>query len=119
MSHEGFLREICEHPDDDAPRLIYADWLDENGQPDRAEFIRVQIELAGPPGENTKKRRNHLERRVRQLWKKHGKTWSKQPGSIDNLDCWERGFSAYYWVKDCSSLFAELPLRLTQTPIRH
>src|SRR5438552_3245579 len=51
MSHEAFLREICEHPDDDAPRLIYADWLEENGQPERAEFIRVQIQLEQfPPG---------------------------------------------------------------------
>jgi uncharacterized protein (TIGR02996 family) len=35
--------------DDDAPRLISADWLEENGQPERAELIRVQIDLAGPP----------------------------------------------------------------------
>jgi uncharacterized protein (TIGR02996 family) len=46
---EAFLADICEHPDDDAPRLIYADWLDEHGQPERAEFIRVQIELARLP----------------------------------------------------------------------
>lgn len=26
-----FLRAILAAPDDDAPRLIYADWLDENG----------------------------------------------------------------------------------------
>src|SRR5689334_10219352 len=32
--------------DDDTPRLVYADWLDENGDPDRAEFIRVQCRLA-------------------------------------------------------------------------
>jgi uncharacterized protein (TIGR02996 family) len=44
--HPGFLRDIIEHPDDDAPRLIYADWLEENGQPERAELIRVQDELA-------------------------------------------------------------------------
>jgi uncharacterized protein (TIGR02996 family) len=40
-------RAILAHPDEDTPRLAYADWLDENGQPDRAEFIRVQVELAG------------------------------------------------------------------------
>jgi uncharacterized protein (TIGR02996 family) len=44
--HEGFLRDIIEHPADDAPRLIYADWLEEHGDPDRAEFVRVQCELA-------------------------------------------------------------------------
>src|SRR5689334_13257380 len=31
------LRAIYVEPDDDAPRLAYADWLGENGQPERAE----------------------------------------------------------------------------------
>lgn len=39
----GLLLAIREDPDDDAPRLIYADWLDDNGQPLRGEFIRAQI----------------------------------------------------------------------------
>jgi uncharacterized protein (TIGR02996 family) len=42
----ALLAAIREAPDDDAPRLVYADWLDEHGQPERAEFIRVQCELA-------------------------------------------------------------------------
>src|SRR5687767_2099915 len=42
----ALLAAIRAAPDDDAPRLVYADWLDENGQPARAEFIRVQCELA-------------------------------------------------------------------------
>jgi uncharacterized protein (TIGR02996 family) len=45
MTHDDFLREILASPDDDAPRLIYADWLEERGDP-RGEFIRVQCELA-------------------------------------------------------------------------
>lgn len=40
------LRAVCESPDDDTPRLVFADWLDEHGDPERAEFIRVQIALA-------------------------------------------------------------------------
>ena len=48
MDDQAFLRAICETPDDDAPRLVYADWLEEHGRPERAEFIRVQIELAKP-----------------------------------------------------------------------
>ena len=39
------LQAILDDPDDDAVRLIYADWLEEIGQEERAEFIRVQIEL--------------------------------------------------------------------------
>ncbi len=42
----AFLRSICDDPDDDAVRLIFADWLDEHGQPERAEFIRLQCDRA-------------------------------------------------------------------------
>ena len=44
VHEQAFLRAVIENPDDDAPRLIYADWLDEQGQSERAEFIRVQVE---------------------------------------------------------------------------
>ena len=35
---------VCRRPDDDVPRLVAADWLDEHGAPDRAAFIRLQVE---------------------------------------------------------------------------
>lgn len=28
------MADICEHPFNDAPQLIYADWLDSNGEPE-------------------------------------------------------------------------------------
>jgi uncharacterized protein (TIGR02996 family) len=40
------LRAILAAPEDDTPRLILADWLDEHSLAERAEFIRVQCELA-------------------------------------------------------------------------
>ncbi len=40
------LAAVIAKPDDDLPRLIAADWWEENGQGERAEFVRVQIELA-------------------------------------------------------------------------
>jgi uncharacterized protein (TIGR02996 family) len=46
MSEPALLAAIAAAPDDDLPRLVYADWLDENGRPLRAEFIRLQIEIA-------------------------------------------------------------------------
>jgi uncharacterized protein (TIGR02996 family) len=47
MSDEdALLAAIIAHPDEDTPRLVYADWLQEHGNPDRAEFIRVQCRLA-------------------------------------------------------------------------
>lgn len=44
----GLLQAVCASPDDDTPRLVLADWWEEHGQPDRAEFVRVQCELAKP-----------------------------------------------------------------------
>lgn len=50
MSDESaLLTAIIAHPDEDTPRLAFADWLDENGDPDRAAFIRVQCRLAEMP----------------------------------------------------------------------
>jgi uncharacterized protein (TIGR02996 family) len=46
---DALFQAILYAPDDDAPRLVFADWLDENGDPDRAEFIRVQCRLARLP----------------------------------------------------------------------
>lgn len=43
----AFLADIIANPADDAVRLIYADWLDDGGEHERAEFIRVQIEIEG------------------------------------------------------------------------
>jgi uncharacterized protein (TIGR02996 family) len=42
----AFTRAICENPADDTVRLVYADWLEEHGEPERAEFVRVQVEIA-------------------------------------------------------------------------
>src|SRR5437764_549926 len=42
----GLLQAILEAPDDDAPRLVYADWLEDHGDPEWAEFIRAQIAYA-------------------------------------------------------------------------
>ena len=40
---DALIRAIIAAPADDAPRLVYADWLDERGQTLRANLIRGQI----------------------------------------------------------------------------
>ncbi|HJZ93978.1 MAG TPA: TIGR02996 domain-containing protein [Gemmataceae bacterium] len=39
-------RSVLEAPADDAPRLVIADWYEEYGDKDRADFIRIQCEIA-------------------------------------------------------------------------
>ena len=67
---DAFLRAIGENPADDAPRLVYADCLDDRGDAARAEFIRVQCELARPGGDRA--RRTELRLRERRLWMAQG-----------------------------------------------
>ena len=52
----ALLAAIVAEPDADAPRLVYADWLQEHGDEEQAEFIRNSIKLA--------------------LMKPKGKTWN-------------------------------------------
>ncbi len=39
----AFIASILERPDDEAPRLVFADWLDENGESAIATRIRQRI----------------------------------------------------------------------------
>ena len=67
-----FFQAVLADPDDLIPRLIYADWLDEQGDP-RGEFIRVQCELADMPETNA--RRRALLTRQSELLHQHKQKW--------------------------------------------
>jgi uncharacterized protein (TIGR02996 family) len=88
----AFLRAIIESPDDDTPRLIYADWLEEHDQPERAEFIRVQCELAKLPDESP--RRQGLQAVERKLLGVHREDWVQHLGVAMT---WEDALSLFRW----------------------
>src|SRR5262249_47556713 len=70
------LLQAAKHsPEDDAPRLVLADWLEEHGEGERAEFIRAQIRLA--PGTNvlSQAERHRLRRRADELLECNGGCW--------------------------------------------
>lgn len=110
FTEQGLLQAILDNPDDDAPRLIYADWLEENGNPERAEFIRVQIELTQPDrlecrcypelsqGVMQICRRCSLLAAQRDLLDRNGETWSQ---SLN--DALQYGISWLYFHFDHSS----------------
>ncbi|MDY3552537.1 ribosomal protein L7/L12 [Gemmata sp. JC717] len=51
MSDEAaFLEALKTNPADDTVRLVYADWLDERDQPDKAQYLRAVTDLARLPG---------------------------------------------------------------------
>src|SRR5438067_2325053 len=95
MSDEkALLAAICEHPHDDTPRLVYADWLEETGEPAkvaRAEFIRIQCELARV--EEDDPRRPRLQKREEQLERRYWKAWAADlPGKRSESPEFQRGF---------------------------
>ena len=73
--HQALLAAVLAAPDDDAPRLVYADWLDENGEPERAEFIRLGCEISRIWEQKTERLANLLSESGTLLLK-HGETWS-------------------------------------------
>lgn len=76
-----FEQSILDEPDDDALRLIYADWHEDHGEPDRADFIRVQIELSRLPEDDP--RATPLRCRERELLAAHERVWAPLPGPDD------------------------------------
>lgn len=70
-------------PDDDAPRLIYADWLEENGQDREGMILRLQVEL-------------------RQLWRGESRQLAERAGPAVLLDYLDRihreGVSLVLWL---------------------
>ena len=82
----NFLDYIVANIDDDTPRLVYADWLEENGQDERAEFVRVQVERAQLPTWDAAQVR--LRIREEELLKQHGESWLAELPSIEGAK-WE------------------------------
>jgi uncharacterized protein (TIGR02996 family) len=71
---ELLLRAVFDRPEDDAPRLAYADWLDDSGgEPERAALIRVQCELARLPADDP--RADELRRREVKLLRGRKLKW--------------------------------------------
>jgi uncharacterized protein (TIGR02996 family) len=113
MTDADFLQEILAHAEDDTPRLIYADWLEERGDP-RAEFIRVQCELAAMHRYDP--RRSELQGRETALLRKHAKRWVAPIRKYVKRYEFRRGFvervsaAADQFLDAADHLFASAPL---------
>jgi uncharacterized protein (TIGR02996 family) len=117
-TEDALLRAIRDMPDEDTPRLVYADYLEEEGFSARAEFIRVQVELARLPEWDA--RRNALEDRQHELLAEHECSWlGVPPDAMAELTEWtfERGFvnevaaSPYFMRGPGTDLCAAHPVR--------
>ncbi len=132
--HAAFLQAIRKAPDDDVPRLIYADWLEEHGQTDRAEFIRIQCRMPHLP-ETSAERDVPAERMVellRRNWSawvgplrqivgpkcdRYGEDWLREEYYSEGLTRFRRGFvnrlalDAKGFLSNADALLGLVPLR--------
>jgi uncharacterized protein (TIGR02996 family) len=125
----ALLKAICENPDDDTPRLVFADWLQEHGEEERAEFIRVQCEVARLRADDG--RRDELVRRAGALQKRFGKRWLGElpvpdkehihwveaPDWLDG-ETFDRGFPALLRVQNTGILVKHANVLFSATPVR-
>ena len=115
MYSSSFLEAIREDPADDVPRLVFADWLEDSGEYDRSEFIRVQCELAR--GVRDRGRSLELLTRLRQLMQAHRETWLGALAPLAPDAIFERGFvdtiriSASQFLDHVEAIFALHPIR--------
>jgi uncharacterized protein (TIGR02996 family) len=121
MTHaDAFLQDILAHPDDDAPRLIFADWLEEQGDRNsavRAEFIRVQCTLSKEHLPDTK--RAELEVRQQELLDQHGDTWAQPLRRVARAWAFHRGFIDDVSVRADRLLSAAGRRMFRHYPIQH
>lgn len=110
-------REICAAPDDDAPRLVYADWLEQTGDPEnraRATLIQAQLALAALPVSAKAARAPHEAQvrgvmrtwRRRWLWfARRGERYTFHRGFIDGVQ-----IAATAFAKRAKAVFEQAPL---------
>ena len=69
----ALMKAIYAAPDDDMPRLVYADWLDEQGNAEQqahADFIRLQCErYHNEPRSGISPREQHLLEAWERIWR--------------------------------------------------
>ena len=123
------LAAVLANPADDLPRLVLADWWEENGQPDRAELVRLgcELELIGLSPRDHKPRcrcrRCKLTTRLLDLLESYAATWAGPAKPLRRL-LWSRGFvesvtcDAAAWLAHGDAVRAAHPVtRVTLTTV--
>src|SRR6266542_3575825 len=96
----GFLKAIRLRPGSFVERLVYADWLSEQGDP-RGEFIQCQVQACRLPRESP--RRFDLEAQAHDLLLAHEEDWlGPLLGAIGNWQ-WQGGLLD--WVSVATDVF--------------
>jgi uncharacterized protein (TIGR02996 family) len=124
VEERALLAGIIANPEEDTPRLVYADWLQEHDQPERAEYIRLSIQLAnlqyGDPDYDTRywqlrAERDPLVTRFVKIWQEEFAGRFPKAGGVTFI--FSRGFVEEVWcsptffLKNAECLLREAPIR--------
>jgi uncharacterized protein (TIGR02996 family) len=116
---EAFQRTINENPHDDGPRLVYADWLEENGECDKAELLRIGCErnrLANAGA--SPKKLSAVAKREDEIQANHP-AWPADLPKLSRTQ-WgprERGFVSTIRISDTATFLRHAPKIFVAAPI--
>jgi uncharacterized protein (TIGR02996 family) len=108
MSESAFLAAIRENPEDDTHRLVFADWLEDQGQQVRAQFIRLHIEWCRRPPDAPPD--DDLKGRLLTAW--------EAAGLKENCQLFDRGFPSVGWFEDFDAYADQAEKTFAAHPIR-
>jgi uncharacterized protein (TIGR02996 family) len=86
MTEDDWLDACADEPDDDLRRRAFADWLEERGDHDRAEFIRLQVTLSRVREDERDQAR---VQRAAELLTRHRTEWLGPLLDVVLADAWE------------------------------
>jgi uncharacterized protein (TIGR02996 family) len=118
MTQEELLLErVINHPDDDAPRLAYAGYMDEIGDP-RGQFIRIGVELGRINGDYSNPNFLPLAENMHAMIEQYGAALAGPVAGLVDRYSFDRGFVELVALP--ARRFLELARQLyALSPIRH
>lgn len=114
QQQRALLDEVVANPSADTPRRIYADYLEEAGDP-RGEFVRLQCDLEQLDVLDA--RYLGTLHRCEALLRRHEATWMAEQGHNLRVSVFQRGFidtvtvRARAFLRDGESLYHNIPIR--------
>jgi uncharacterized protein (TIGR02996 family) len=111
----AFLAAILESPDDDSTKLVYADWLEERGDP-RGEYLRLMVQARRQRAVTPEQRRHQkLSTQLAALRTRQAEDWLAGQGStLTGRDRRRLGKLEAQLAKLSGQLRLQVPARLRE-----
>jgi uncharacterized protein (TIGR02996 family) len=113
----ALLAAIVAQPDEDAARLVYADWLQEHGDEEQAAFIRDWISLDWLEDYEDEKRQK-IATRLDRAATRNGVRWLEAIGIRWADPVYERGMADEVLYHGFDAFLAEAPVLFARVPVQ-